>query len=93
MTRQRFSRIVPQLQQQYRERASTGDWHECMRLARLIGGADRALVAEAHYAYGYALERLGELDRAAGAYQTALLHDRRHAKARGALRRLGRHAL
>jgi hypothetical protein len=89
VTRPRFSRIVSQLQQQYREQAAAGDWQECIRIAELIGASDRALTAEAHYACGYALEQLGELERAAIAYQTALLNDRRHAKAMRAVARLG----
>ena len=40
MTRPRFSRIVSELQQQYREQAAAGDWQECIRIAELIGASN-----------------------------------------------------
>ena len=89
MSRRDSSRITPVLQRQYREAAKGGDWLRCRILAEQVRGLERdnVLAAEAAYALGFALEMLGERQKAAAAYEHALMVDRSHAKAR---RRLGR---
>jgi tetratricopeptide (TPR) repeat protein len=89
MSRRDSSRITQTLHRQYREAAQAGQWQRCLELAEQLRGLERddALAAEAVYAYGLALEMLGDARRAAMQYQTALMLDRGNAKAR---RRLGR---
>lgn len=90
MSRRDSSRITSALHRQYREAARAGDWRRCFELAERLRGLERddALAAEAVYAYGLALEMLGDAKRAAVQYQTALMLDRRNAKARRRLARL-----
>jgi hypothetical protein len=89
VSRRASSRITRTLHRQYREAAQAGQWRRCLQLAEQLRGLERddALAAAAVYAYGLALEMLGDAKRAAMQYETALMLDRSNAKAR---RRLGR---
>jgi hypothetical protein len=90
MSRRDSSRITKTLHRHYREAAQAGRWRRCLELAEQLRGLERddALAAEAVYAYGLALEMLGDARRAAMQYQTALMLDRGNAKARRRLARL-----
>jgi tetratricopeptide (TPR) repeat protein len=92
MSRRDSSRITPVLQRQYRDAAHAGDWVRCRILAEQMRGLERdnALAAEAAYALGFALEMLGERDKASAAYEHALVIDRAHGKARRRLAMLRR---
>jgi tetratricopeptide (TPR) repeat protein len=92
MSRRDSSRITPVLQRQYRDAAQTGDWVRCRILAEQMRGLERdnKLAAEAAYALGFALEMLGDHEKAVAAYDQALLIDRTHAKARRRLTQVKR---
>jgi hypothetical protein len=92
LSRRDSSRITTALHRQYRGAAQAGQWQRCLEVAERLRGLERddALAAEAVYAYGLALEMLGDVRRAAMQYQTALMIDRRNAKARRRLARLER---
>ncbi len=77
-------RITATLRAQYREAAAASDSPRCRELAEKMAGLERdnGAAAEAVYALGFALEMLGERDQARRQYETALIIDRTHLKAR-----------
>ena len=69
----------------YRSAAKRGEWLLCKSIAEQTRGLDTN-GAEVQYAYGYALEHLGQHDAARRTYEVVLMLDHRHEKARARLR-------
>lgn len=87
----RVSGSARTLRDHYRIAARAGNWALCKQIAERmwdLGGNG----ADVPYALAYALERLGELDKARDAYQVVLRLDSRHEKARVRLRALDHRA-